>query len=107
MKTITLKNEDGEIIEVKREASGEIRVRHSGKDKETFGEFREMEKVIKEPGMVELLAEKGIDKNHPLYAEAVGKLEGFAYLNLKIGDEGVLLSKEDAELIREAIKQLD
>jgi hypothetical protein len=43
MKVITLKNEDGETIEVQRgPIKGQIQMRHSDVDKEGFGEFVEL-----------------------------------------------------------------
>ena len=58
MKTITLKSEDGETIEVKRGAENAILVRHLGKD-EQFGEFRDLSTVLEEPGAWEFFAKRG------------------------------------------------
>ncbi len=39
MNSITLKNADGETIEVKRDSDGKIKIRHSDFDAESFGDF--------------------------------------------------------------------
>ena len=110
MTTITLKNADGVTIEVKRGPKEQIHVRHSALDAKTFGEFRDGGEVAKSPEMRELMLKKGMNPDDPLMAQAKENFNGMTWLNLfnnKPGDEMVFVSPEDAQLIREAIKQLD
>ena len=110
MKTITLKNADGDSIEIKRGPEDQIHVRHSALDAKTFGEFRDGGEVAKSSAMRDLMLKKGMNPDDPLMVQAKENSKGMTWLNLfnnKPGDEMVFVSPEDAQLIREAIKQLD
>ena len=108
MKVITLKNEDGETVEVKRgkiHNSDVVLVRHSGKDADNFGEFNTVEMLTSGQKAWEFFAKRGIYTNSEAGKEALGKM-GFAGL-LVINGEQLLVGPEDGKLICEAIKQLD
>jgi hypothetical protein len=94
VKSITLKNEFGETIEVRRGEDGGIQIRHSDIDRKRFCEFREITEPIADKVVAELFVKLG--KNA---SKAIGS---YALLD---GNSNVINPDETA-MIREAIKQL-
>jgi hypothetical protein len=105
MKTISLKNADGETIEVKRGEDGIIPVRHCGKDTERFGEFNTVAMLSKEPAAWEFLAKNGVYINSEAGKEALKTIGALGFL--RIDEEQILIGPDDGQLICDAIKQLD
>jgi hypothetical protein len=79
MQTITLKNADGEIIQVRKTPAGQVEICHSDIEPNTWGEFIDA-----------TLAWQG--------KEALGKV--------KINGQTHLLNGAEVALIRAAVKQL-
>ena len=48
MKTISLKNSEGETIEIRRADDGKIQIRHSDFDRENFGDFLDVKTYLSE-----------------------------------------------------------
>lgn len=97
MKTITLKNEEGDTIEVKRGKGDMILVRHSDKDAEKFGEFNTVEMLAKGPKWEEFVAEEGMDISSELGKKAMEKMKYLAFL--VIDGEQILIGPTDGKLI--------
>ena len=98
MKPIAIKNEDGEIIEIKWDADGKIFIRHSDIDKKRFGELREYTKVAREPKFKKILKDKGVDS--PMAAELMGRMGGY----LVIDGESYIISAKEISMIFETVK---
>lgn len=79
MKTITLKNENGEAIQVRKSSTGEIEISHSDIDPNAWGEF----------------CDAGLSHQGK---EALGKV--------KIGGQTCFLSDAEMAMIRAAVKEL-
>ena len=79
MKPITVRNEDGETIEVRKTVAGAIEIRHSDISKEEWGEFQDIGLTIRGK-------------------EAIGKV--------KIAGKSCILDSKELTLIREAVRQL-
>ena len=80
MKTITLTNENGETIQVRKTPTGKVEISHSDIDPSAWGEFLDTG-----------LSYQG--------KEALGKV--------KIGNQTCFLSAAEMALIRGAVKELD
>ena len=107
-KTITVKNEEGETIEVKRgkdHGVDIILVRHLGKDAQSFGEFNTIEMLAKDPKAWDFLAKKGFYTNSELGKDILGKMGASGFL--VIDGSQLIIGPQDGELILKAIKQLD
>ena len=105
VKTITLKNEYGETIEVRRGPDGKIQVRHSDVDPKEFGEFRdyaERNSLIKK--VVASYGGLATDDSELKQAEAI--LDGAFVAGVVIRGHSYNLNSDEARLIRDAIKQL-
>ena len=96
MKSITLKNEYGETIEVKRGLNGGIEIRHSDIDRENFGEYHEIGKTVRDPGVAALMNMLGEKQA----AFAIG-----AYMILN--GKSFIVNSQEAMMIRDAIKKLE
>lgn len=101
VKTISLKTATGETIEVKYSADGKIKIRHSDINAESFGEFHEYAKRIRQQGPQTALQNKGIDASSPDAKEIAERLGGYMVLR----GETFLISSEETAMILEAIKK--
>ncbi len=80
MKPTKIHNENGEIIEIKCDGDGGIKIRHSGIDSENFGDLHEWSKRLKQPGLLAALKNDGIDPENPGAKKAIetlGKVGGY------------------------------
>lgn len=101
MKIITLKNSDGETIEVEYTPDGAIRIRHSDIDPKAFGEFHEFSKRLRQAGPRSLAQSKGVDPSSPEVKAMAERLGGYMVLR----GETYTINAEETALILEAIKQ--
>jgi hypothetical protein len=103
MKTITLKNEHGETIELRAGEKGGFQVRHSDCTGLEWGDYFPNGKAMSTPESLKSFRQEGIDPKSPefkmLYAMTGGG-------HLKLNGENLILSPEEIEMINEAIKQL-
>ena len=79
MNPIKLKHEDGETIEMKWDADGNIQLWHSDLGRKKFGRFHEYAKKMRQPQVEAFFKEKGIDATSPQARELLEKMGG--YLN--------------------------
>jgi YD repeat-containing protein len=98
MKPVSVKNEDGDTIEISWDADGNIQIRHSAIDRERFGQLHEYSKRLRHPGLKRRLAEQGLDV--PEAKALVEKLGGY----MMLGSEQFSISAGDISLILEAVK---
>ena len=104
MKPLKIKNDDGDTIEIKYDADGGIKIRHSDIDPKLWGELHEYAKRVRQPGLQSFLEEKGIDLDNPEakeVAEKLGKLGGYTVLRGKTYS----INSQEVAMIHEAIKQ--
>jgi hypothetical protein len=105
MKTIILKNKDGETIEVQSGADGQIRIRHSAIDRKAFGEFHEWSKRLKQPKAISALKQRGIDLESEEGKQAVSflaKVGGYVVIRGEL--QAREITAEETALIYDAIK---
>src|SRR6266404_1882314 len=100
MKPIAIKNEDGEIIEIKWDKDGNIFIRHSDIDRKRFGQLREYSKVSKEPKFKEFLKANGIDADAPMIKDLTPKMGA----SLVIDDKSHIINTAEVSLILETVK---
>lgn len=100
MKPIAIKNESGEVIEVKWDKDGNIFIRHSDIDKKQFGQLREYSKVIREPRTKEFLESHGINADHPIAKELLPKMGGY----IVIDGESRIINAQELAVIFETVK---
>ena len=98
MKPIAIKSEDGDTIEIRWDADGNIEIRHSAIDRERFGQLHEYSKRLRHPRLRRHLAERGLDV--PEAKALIEKLGGYMMLGL----EQIPVSARDIALILEAVK---
>jgi hypothetical protein len=104
MKPIRIKNDYGETIEIKYDAEGGIKIRHSDIDPKRWGELHEYEKRLRQPEIHDALAVKGIDLSKPETREALDAISAMGGYTLLRGKSYIISAKEVA-MIHEAIKQ--
>ena len=104
MNPITIKNDSGETIEIKYDAEGGIKIRHSDIDPKRWGELHEYEKRLRQPGIHDVLAANGIDISDPETRNALGDTSALGGYMLLRGKSYIISAKEVA-MIHEAIKQ--
>ena len=105
MKTIALKNADGDTIEIKEGPARKFLVRHSKFDKQAFGEFDDGHPERMDTATFrEAMAKKGVNMDSELGKQARENFKAAlgAWLLLPAGNE--TLSIADGDMIREAIK---
>lgn len=105
--SITLKNDCGETIEVRRSETGAVEVKHSDIGGADWLVFRETNVVKDDPRFLKILKSKGIDPGSTEYKLALemgDSIFGGAYLvqNGKTYN----LNADEVGMIREAITQL-
>ena len=96
MNTITLKNDRGATIEVKRGLHEQILVRHSDFNPESFGEFVD----FKDADLLNTLGKTGVTDS---LLKAMQDMGGYVLFG---EDERQVMSVADVEMIREAAGQL-
>jgi len=101
MKPITVKNEDGETIEIKYDSEGRIKIRHSDFASKYWGELREHSKLLRHPGFQKFSAAKGLDLNTTMAKELAEKMGGYVVIRGK----SYIISVEEIALIHAAIEQ--
>lgn len=107
MKTITLKNEHGETIEVRRGGSSGIEVRHSDRSGEEWGAYYEHPDQHPElKSIAQKAVADGIDIRNPVAIEVLFHLHQLGY-RLILKDEDLILSSEEVSMINGAIAQLE
>jgi hypothetical protein len=100
MKPLKVKNEYGETIEIKFNADGVIKIRHSDIDPKFWGELREISKRMREPGVKGAMERRGITA--PTQAEGcLKKLGGY----IMIRDKMAVINSAEVDLIHEAVKK--
>jgi hypothetical protein len=104
MKMISVTNEYGETIEIKQDADGVIKLRHSDIDPKRFGVFHEYSKRIRQPEIAETLKRKGFGSEAVAAALAspLGKVIG-GYI--VIAGHSYIINSEETALIHDAIKK--
>lgn len=110
MKVITLKNEYGETIELKRGTRGEIRMRHSDVDEKVWGRFVNYADYARElgvpgglAGIVKAVAEKvGVSDTD---RDAMGALMA-SHAVMVLRRRSWILNGEEIAMIRKAILEL-
>lgn len=101
MKPLKIKNEYGEIIEIKHDADGAIKIRHSDIDPKRWGELHEYAKRMSQPKVKSYMAGKGIDLDKPGAKELLGKMGGY----IVIRGESYIINADELSRIHEAVKQ--
>ena len=107
MKTITLKNEYGETIEVRRGGVSGVQVRHSDCTGDEWAEYYQHPKDYpKLPSIAENVIKAGGKLESPPAIEA---LSAFTRLGVRLilKGEDLILSDEEIKLINGAITQLE
>ena len=105
MKTVTLHNEYGETIEIKRgKEAGVINIRHSDVDPKRFGRYHEFAERMRHPDAAAFLKQKRIDPTDPKVVAALETVGG-GYMVLH--SHAYILNSQEVAMIRDAIKQLD
>lgn len=107
MKPIKIANEYGETIEIKYDAEGAIKIRHSDVDPKRWGELHEYSKRMRHPAIQQIfeerLAKEGMDPNINAAQIAAALDQQGAYMVIQ-GKSYIINAKELA-MIHEAIKQ--
>jgi len=107
MKTITLKNEEGETMEVRRGGRSGIQVRHSDRTGEEWGDYYEHpEKHPELKSIAEKAGAAGIDIKNESSIEVLFHLQKLGY-RLILKDEDLILGADEVKMINEAITQLE
>lgn len=101
MAPLKIKNEYGETIEIKYDADGVIKIRHSDIDRKFWGKLHEHSKRIRQPKFQAFLAGKGIAPNDPAAKEMAEELGGYMIIRGK----SYIISAAELALIHGAIKQ--
>jgi hypothetical protein len=101
MTPIKIRNECGETIEIKFDAEGIVKIRHSDIDPKFWGELHEYSKRMRQPGIQAQFAERGCDPNSPLMKEAARRLGGY----IVIRGKSYIISAEELAKIQAAVKQ--
>ena len=100
MKPIAIKNEYGETIEIKFNADGVIKIRHSDIDPKAWGELREYSKGMNHPQFKAVLEAKGIPVT-PDTIKLAGKMGGYIVLR----GQSKIINANEVALIHEAVKK--
>lgn len=101
MKPLNIKNEYGETIQIKYDAEGTIKIRHSDIDPKSWGELHEFAKRMRQPGVQSFLAEKGIDSDNAQAKELAERMGGY----MVIRGKSYLINAQEMAMILEAIRQ--
>ena len=101
MKPIKIKNEEGEPIEIKFDADGRIKIRHSDIDAKSWGKLHEYAKRMKVPKLKSLAAGNEIDLDSPEAKIVAEMLGGYMVLRGKT----YMIGAQELSLIKEAVKQ--
>ncbi len=105
MKPIKIKNEYGETIEIKYDAEGNIKIRHSDVDPKYWGQLHEYAKRMRQPKVRSVLASKaidlGVDLNSPEAKRVVEIMGGYMVLRGK----SYIINAEELNMIYDAIRQ--
>jgi hypothetical protein len=98
VKAVTVQNDSGQTIEVKRGGkAGEIDIRHTRIHPTDFGRYYEADERLRYPPIASFLAKRGLELT------ANGDAGAYAV----IGRSLCLLDKAEVAMIREAIKKLE
>ena len=105
MKPISVKNEYGETIDIKWDADGNIKIRHSDIDPKRWGDLHELAKRMRQPGP-RAAAERvgpavGVDFESPEAKEMLARMGGY----MLIGRESYIVSAEELKLIYDAVRE--
>lgn len=100
MKPIKIQNEYGETIEIKFNADGVIKIRHSDIDPRSWGELLESSKRMRQPEVKAAMKSKGAFET-PEAKEILGRLGGYVIIRGKMQ----MINAEEVALIHEAVKQ--
>lgn len=105
MKPISVKNEYGETIDIKWDADGNIKIRHSDIDPKRWGDLHEHAKRIRQPGP-RAVAERvgqahGVDLESPEAKEMLARMGGY----MLIRGESYIVSAGELKLIYDAIRE--
>jgi len=104
MKPLTIKNEDGETIEIKYDADGVIKIRHSDIHPKSWGELHEYSKRIKKTDFKALMEKKkpeGVDFDSGEAKQMLNAMGGYVL----ISGRSYIISAAEIKLIHEAVKQ--
>jgi len=105
MKPISVKNEYGETIDIKWDADGNIKIRHSDIDPKRWGDLHELSKRIRQPGpgaVAEKIAKaQGFEMESPELKELMAKFGGY----MMIRGQSHPVSGDEFKLIYDAIRQ--
>jgi hypothetical protein len=101
LKTISIENEYGETIEIKQDADGTIKIRHSDINPKRFGIFHEYSKRLRQPEVAEFLKSKGLDPKNPAAAKLSELLGGY----IVIDGQSYIINPTETALIHEVIKK--
>lgn len=100
MRTLTLQNPAGHTIEIKRNPARKIMVRHSHHDPKAFGVFRDPQAVAR------VIQQHGLGVGTPEVSEVLRELEREFGPRLEMKRITHHLSETDADMIREAIRDM-
>jgi hypothetical protein len=105
MKPIQVENEYGETIEIKWDADGNIKIRHSDIDPKQWGDLQELTKRMRQPGpravALEVAQAHGVDLESPTAKELMARMGG----SMVIRGKSYIVSAEELKLIYSAIEQ--
>ena len=104
MKPISLKNEHGEKIDVRRGIGGGIQIRHSSITGQDWAEYFSEGEDMTEAGKAAFFADKGIELNSPLLQKIHDTLGGG---RMVFNDRDCILDCDEVRMVVEAIRQLD
>jgi hypothetical protein len=105
MKPITIKNEYGEIIEIKYDDDGVIKIRHSDIDPKSWGVLHEYNKRLRQTSLQDFLKKKGLDINDPMVSGMMKELAGRMGGYILLGKDTYQVNAEEVALIHAAVKQ--
>jgi YD repeat-containing protein len=105
MKPISVKNEEGETIEIKWDADGNVKIRHSDIDPKQWGDLHELTKKIRQPGphaiALEVAQAQGVDLESPEAKELMARMGGY----MLIRGTSYIVGADELKLIYDAVKQ--
>jgi len=101
MKRVKIKNDDGDTIEIKCDADGTVKIRHSDIDAKAWGELHEYAKSLKQPSVYFPLAEKGIIFNNPAARTIAERFGGY----VMVRGNNYVLAVEEMIMIQAAMKR--
>jgi YD repeat-containing protein len=105
MKPISVKNEEGETIEIKWDADGNIKIRHSDIDPKRWGDLHELAKRMKQPGpravALEVAQAQRVDLESPEAKELMARMGGY----MLIRGKSYIVGADELKLIYDAVKQ--